>query len=117
MIGLLHAIERYATLDFAAMDRECERQAAYLMAACAKIGLQTAKAPFDRTRRVHRVLVSWDESKRGHSAAQVVKKLMDGEPRIAVLRNPNGQGLEFTFMMNDAGDEKLAAKRLKEIFA
>ncbi|MBM3766600.1 MAG: aminotransferase class V-fold PLP-dependent enzyme [Acidobacteria bacterium] len=116
MIGLLHAIERYATIDFAAMDRECEKQAAYLMTACEKIGLQTAKAPFDRTRRVHRVLVSWNEAKRGRSGAQVVKELMDGEPRIAVLRNPNGQGLEFTFMMNDAGDEKLAARRLREIF-
>ena len=39
---------------------------------------------------------------------------MEGEPRIAVGRSP--QGIELTVFMNEAGDEKVAVKRLREIF-
>ena len=35
--------------------------------------------------------------------------------RIAVLRE--GKGITFTVFMNDAGDEKHAARRMREIFA
>jgi D-glucosaminate-6-phosphate ammonia-lyase len=117
MIGLLAALERYVTLDFPALDRECERQAAYLIDGLKKLRLITAKAPFDRTRKVHRVLVSWDEQARNLTTAQALQQLLDGEPRIAALKNPDGQGLEFTFLMNDAGDEKLLLARLQKLFA
>jgi hypothetical protein len=42
--------------------------------------------------------------------------LWEGSPRIAVLRH-QPQGLMFTCFMNDAGDEKLAARRMDEIFS
>ena len=42
------------------------------------------------------------------------KELLDGEPRIAVLRE--GKGLMLTVFMNDPGDEKLVPGRLREIF-
>ena len=77
-------------------------------------GLTVEKTPFDRTRRVHRVKVSWDESKLGINARQVMQELRDGEPRIVVLRaNP---GNEFTVFMSELGDEKVAVRRLREIF-
>jgi hypothetical protein len=40
---------------------------------------------------------------------------MDGDPRIAVLRHRGA--LVFTLLMNDAGDEKIVGKRMREIFA
>jgi hypothetical protein len=40
---------------------------------------------------------------------------MEGEPRVAVLTHNSG-GLLFTVFMNDPGDEKHAAKKMKEIF-
>jgi len=116
MIGLLYALERYSKLDFAALDKEYERASAFLMDACAKLGLKPEKAPFDRARRIHRVFVSWDEAAKKVTTAKAVEALMNGEPRIAVSRNPSGQGLEFVVMMNDAGDEKVLARRMKEIF-
>jgi hypothetical protein len=72
--------------------------------------------PFERTRRIHRVIVEWDESSLGISADEVEKQLLDGEPRIAIGRN-RPQGIEFTVFLNDAGDEKVLARRMKEIFA
>lgn len=116
MIGLLAAIERYSKLDFAALDRESERQADYVMAELKKSGLSVEKARFERTRKVHRVIATWDEAGRGMTGRAVVKKLMDGEPRIAALTGPEGKGIELTFMMNDPGEEKIVARRMREIF-
>ncbi|MFN0101846.1 MAG: aminotransferase class V-fold PLP-dependent enzyme [Bryobacteraceae bacterium] len=117
MIGLLAAIEHYSKLDFAALDRECERQANFMMGELRKAGLQVEKAKFERGRRVHRVIATWDETKHGMATAAVVAKLRDGEPRIAALPGPGGKGIEFTFLMNDPGEEKIAARRMREIFA
>ncbi len=116
MIGLWVALERYSKLDFEALDRESARQASFLMEEFRKIGLGVEKLPFDRTRRVHRVKVTWDEAKMGIDIKGVEKQLRDGEPRIVILRS-GGKGLEFTCFMNDPGDEKIAARRMKEIFA
>lgn len=117
MIGLLAALEHYVKLDFAALDRESERQAAFLIEGLKPLNVKTAKSPFDRTRKVHRVLVSWDEQQRKLTSAEARQKLMEGEPRIAALANPDGQGLEFTFMMNSPGDEKLLLRRLQQLFS
>lgn len=117
MIGLLAALEKYSKLDFAALDREYERQAAYVMAELRKAKLEVEKAPFERGRRVHRVIAMWDETSRSLSTAEVIKRLLDGEPRIAALPGPGGKGIELTFLMNEPGEERIAARRLREIFA
>lgn len=111
MIGLLVAVERYVKLDFAALDRECARQADYLIREFQALGLRAERTPFDRTRRVHRVRVECIKL----TAAQVMRALWDGEPRISVAMH-NGH-LEFTAFMNEAGDERIAARRMREIFS
>jgi L-seryl-tRNA(Ser) seleniumtransferase len=116
MIGLLVAVERYAALDFDAIDRTSAQQAAYLIDQFRSLKLNAEKLPFDRTRRVHRVWVHWDEAARKLTTRDVEKQLRDGEPRIVVLRHKE-RGLEFTVFMNDAGDEKIAARRMREIFS
>jgi hypothetical protein len=50
------------------------------------------------------------------TSADVEKRLMNGDPRIAALRGPGGKGIEFTFLMNDPGEEKVVAARMREIF-
>jgi uncharacterized pyridoxal phosphate-dependent enzyme len=116
IVGCWLACEKYAKLDFDAIDRESARQSAYLVEQLQKIkGLTVEKTPFDRTRRVHRVKVSWDESKLGITSRQLMEQLREGDPRIVVLR-ANPQGIEFTVFMNEPGDEKVAARRMKEIF-
>lgn len=117
MIGLLAAVELYSKLDFVAMDRDCERQADYLMTELRKLGIRVEKARFERGRRVHRVIATWDEGQRGITSSEAERKLFHGEPRIAALLGPGGKGIEFTFLMNEAGEEKAVAKRMREIFA
>ena len=117
MIGLLAAMEKYSKVNFTALDREYERQADFVMAELRKVGLQVEKTRFERGRRVHRVIATWDEMQRGLNTTEVVKRLLDGEPRIAVLAGPEGKGIEFTFLMNDPGEEKIVARRMREIFS
>ena len=117
MIGVWLAAQKYSRLDFAAVDRQCQAQAEYLKRELEKIpGLQVASTPHDRTRRVHRLTVQWDEKALGLTASECDRRLLEGEPRVAVLRN-QPQGLLITVFMNDPGDERAAARRFKEVFS
>jgi len=116
IVGAWLACETYSKLDFEALDRENLRQAEHIKSVLGKVpGLRIGFAPFDRTRKVRRVTVEWDEQALGVTAAEIEKHLMDGSPRIAVLRH-QPQGIVFTCFMNDPGDEKIAAKRAAEVF-
>jgi L-seryl-tRNA(Ser) seleniumtransferase len=117
MVGVWLAAEKYARLDFAAIERQSFAQAEFLSRELKKIPqMEVSYEPHDRTRTVHRVVARWDEAAAGLSAADVEKQLIEGEPRVAVLRHGPG-GLLFTVFMNDPGDERHAARRMKEIFA
>lgn len=116
IVGVWLAIEKYSKLDFEALDKENDRQAKYIMSQLGKVkGLKLSFAPFDRTRKVRRLIVDWDEQELGMSAVEVEKRLWDGTPRIAVARHGKGS-LEFTCFMNDSGEEKIAAARALEVF-
>lgn len=116
IVGIWLAAEKYAKLDFAALDREAFAQAEYLSRELKKIkGMEVGYAPHDRTRRVHRVIASWDERALKLTVNECEKLLMDGDPRIAVLRQ-GPKGLLFTMFMNEPGDEKVVARRMRQIF-
>ncbi|MEW5977872.1 MAG: aminotransferase class V-fold PLP-dependent enzyme [Acidobacteriota bacterium] len=117
MVGVWLAAEKYAQLDFVDLERQSARQADYLSQQLRKIpGLAVEPLPHDRTRKVYRVSVQWDESAVGINTRECEKQLLEGTPRIAVLRH-EGQGITFTVFMNDPGDEREAARRMREIFA
>src|SRR5882724_131997 len=116
MVGVWMAAEKYSKLDFAAIDRQYAEQAKYLSGELKKIaGMEVSFAPHDRTRRVHRVRAEWDEKALGISHDECEKQLLEGEPRIAVLRHK--RAIMFTLFMNEPGDEKLVARRMREIFS
>jgi len=117
MVGVYLAAERYSQLDFPALERQSFEQAEFLSRELKKIsGMEVSYEPHDRTRRVHRVIARWNEEALGFSAKECEKQLMEGDPRIAVLTHNSG-GLLFTVFMNEPGDEKHAARRMREIFA
>lgn len=117
MIGVWQAAERYSRLDFDALEKGCFAQAEYIKREIEKIpGVKTEYAPHDRTRRVHRLIASWDENALKLTAVECERQLMEGEPRIAVARH-RPQGIMFTMFMGEPGDEKPVARRMKEIFA
>jgi D-glucosaminate-6-phosphate ammonia-lyase len=116
MVAAWLTAEKYSRLDFGAIDRDCVRQAEYIERELSSVpGLRLERTPVDRTRNIRRVMIRWNEHAVGKTTAEVTALLMDGTPRIAVGRAPD-QGIELTVFMNDPGDEKLAVKRLKEIF-
>jgi len=116
IVGIWLAAEKYAKLDFAALDRENQAQAEFISRELKKVpGLEVNPTPHDRTRRVHRLTVEWDEAKMGLTGDECEKQLMEGDPRVAVLRHK--KGLLLTMFMNDPGDEKIIARRMREIFA
>jgi L-seryl-tRNA(Ser) seleniumtransferase len=116
MVGVWMAAEKYSRLDFGALDRQNENQANYLAAELEKIpGMQVSHAPHDRTRRVHRIRAEWDEKALAITTDQAEKQLLDGDPRIAVLRSK--RAIVFTLLMTEPGDEKLVARRMREIFS
>ncbi len=115
MVALWLACEKYAALDFSREDKNSERQARALMRELRGIpGVRTERPPFERMRRVHRVTAIWDEGRMGVTAREVEQQLMEGEPRIAVGR-PREGSVQFTVFMNEPGDTKIAAKRMREI--
>jgi L-seryl-tRNA(Ser) seleniumtransferase len=117
MVGVWLAAEKYSKLDFSRLEQQSFEQAEYLLSELRQIPeLEVDYVPHDRTRRVYRVLVRWDEQKVGLSANECEQQLLAGDPRIAVLRNED-EGITFTVFMNDPGEEKLAASRMKEIFS
>jgi L-seryl-tRNA(Ser) seleniumtransferase len=108
--------EKYSRLDFEAIDRECVRQAEYIERELSTVpGIRLQRTPVDRTRKIRRVMVQWDEAALGITGDEVHRRLMDGEPRIAV-GSAQLQGIELTVFMNEPGDEKIAVRRLKQIF-
>jgi D-glucosaminate-6-phosphate ammonia-lyase len=116
IVGVWLAAEKYAKLDFAALDRQYRDQCEYMLSALKKTpGVRTGYMPYERTRKIPRVYVQWDEKALRLTTDQCVQQLLDGDPRIAVLKHDE-QGIYLTMFMADAGDEKLVARRLKEIF-
>jgi len=117
MIGVWLAAEKYSKLDFEAFNRQCVDQCEYLIRELKKIrGLELGYTPDVKSHRVQRVLVQWDEQKMRLTTDEFERKLLDGEPRIAALRHQT-QGMTFVFFLGEPGDEKLVARRLKEIFS
>jgi seryl-tRNA(Sec) selenium transferase len=115
IVGVWLAAEKYSRLDFAALDRQCASQANHVAAELKKIpGIEVTFAPHDRTRRVHRVRAQWDEQVLHIGHDECEKLLLEGDPRIAVLRH--GRAIVFTMFMNEPGDERLVVKRMREIF-
>jgi len=62
---------------------------------------------------VPHVIVRWDESARGLSAAQVTEKLLTGDPPIHVQRPGKGELLISVWMMR-GGEHKIVGRRLRE---
>jgi hypothetical protein len=116
MIGVWLAAEKYSKLDFEAFNRQCVDQSEYLIRELKKIpGLDSGYTPDLKSHRVQRVSVQWDEQKMGLTSDEFERKLLEGEPRIAALRH-QAQGMTFVFFLGEPGDEKLVARRIKEIF-
>ncbi len=116
IVGVWLAAEKYSRLDFAALDRQFRDQCEYLLGALKKVrALTVGYMPYERVRKIPRVYVQWDETAVGMTTTECVRRLLDGDPRIAVLQHER-QGFYLTMFMAEPGDEKVVARRIKDLF-
>jgi len=76
-------------------------------------GVETGYVPKEVTNHVPRLFIKWDEKAWNFSREDCFKALQEGEPSIVALRTPLGVTI-VTWMM-ERGEEKVVARRLKEV--
>jgi L-seryl-tRNA(Ser) seleniumtransferase len=115
MIAMLVAVEMYLKRDHAADDREWRRRIGVIASAVAGIPTVTTETYVPEiANHVPHMRIKWDEGRLKISVADVQRKLREGEPSIEPL--PSGR-TEFGIgvWMMQPGDEKIVARRLREI--
>ncbi|MFN0103322.1 MAG: aminotransferase class V-fold PLP-dependent enzyme [Bryobacteraceae bacterium] len=116
MIGLLAAIERYLKADHDGEMEELEARVTEIREGLAGIdGLTTERYMPPIANHVPHVLVNWTESAFPLKTGEVTRKLMQGDPHIAV----SGFGerrLKISVWMMQPGEHTMVLRRLREIF-
>jgi len=114
MLGLLAAIELYLETDHEAEGREFEKRAEEIRKSAAAVsGVKAEIFVPEVANHVPHVRVSWDAKAIGMTAADAVKALRDGEPSIGT--RSEGDALVFGVWMMRPGEEKVVARRLRQV--
>jgi len=113
MVGMLAAIERFVTLDHAALDREYQRRADVILKSLAGINGVTASITVPEVaNHVPHVKVVLDTAVTGITGQEISKRLREGTPSIGV--RPGDELLIGVWMMQP-GDDVVVARRLKDV--
>jgi uncharacterized pyridoxal phosphate-dependent enzyme len=113
MVGMLAAIERFVTLDHAALDREYQRRAEVILKSLAGINGVTASITVPEVaNHVPHVKVVLDTAVTGITGQEISKRLREGTPSIGV--RPGDELLIGVWMMQP-GDDVVVARRLKDV--
>jgi L-seryl-tRNA(Ser) seleniumtransferase len=114
MIGLLAALELYLAKDHAAEQREFDARAEVIRNSAATVpGVKAETFVPDVANHVPHVRISWDRAARGITAADAVNSLRAGEPSIGA--RSEGDALVIGIWMMRPGEEKIVARRLREV--
>jgi uncharacterized pyridoxal phosphate-dependent enzyme len=114
MLGMLVALERFVKLDHAALDREYQKRANAILESLAGIKGVTASITVPEVaNHVPHVKIVLDTAVTGITGQEISKQLRDGTPSIGV--RPGDELLVGVWMM-EPGDDKVVARRLKEVF-
>ena len=113
MVGMLAAIERFVTLDHAALDREYRRRADVILKSLARIDGVTASITVPEVaNHVPHVKVVLDTAVTGITGQEISKRLREGTPSIGVRA---GDELLIGVWMMQPGDDVVVARRLKDV--
>jgi L-seryl-tRNA(Ser) seleniumtransferase len=114
MLGMLAALERYLTLDHAALDREFQRRAEVVRKSLAGLpGVAATITVPEVANHVPHVAVTIDQAAAGITGQEVSRRLREGTPSIGV--RPGDELLIGVWMM-EPGEDKVVARRLREVF-
>jgi len=113
IVGLVVALDRYATLDHETVQETWNKKARYMAETLQ--GIPGFKAMYRvNVQGFGEVRIDWDQKKIPLTGKQAAKKLFYGEPRMMYYDDDEG-GVLQTRSMKD-GDEILAARRLRQFF-
>jgi L-seryl-tRNA(Ser) seleniumtransferase len=115
MVGLLAAVQRYITMDHEARAEQCEQIVAYWNEALNTIPGLCARRDFpnEAGQPLGWTLVTVEANVIGLSRDEIVKRLAEGDPAVAVA--PSGQdGIHLNPMTLEPGEEKIVLERLIE---
>jgi L-seryl-tRNA(Ser) seleniumtransferase len=114
MLGMLVALERYVKLDHAALDREFQKRAEVVLKSLTGLPGVTATITVPEVaNHVPHVAVKIDQAAAGITGQEVSRKLREGTPSIGV--RPGDELLIGVWMM-EPGEDKVVARRLREVF-
>ena len=114
MIGMLAALELYLAKDHLAEQREFEARAEVIRSGVATVpGIKAEIFVPEVANHVPHVRISWDAAAKGMTASDVVSGLRAGEPSIGT--RSEGDALVVGVWMMRPGDEKIVARRLREV--
>lgn len=117
MIGLLVALERYLKADHAGKMKELEGRVAEIREGLDGIkGVTTERYVPPIANHVPHVLVKWTAEASAMQTGDLTKKLMQGEPAIAVSGFGERQ-VKISVWMMQPGEHRTVLKRLQETFA
>jgi D-glucosaminate-6-phosphate ammonia-lyase len=113
MLGMLVALELFLAKDHALESREFERRAEAIRSSATTVpGVKAEVFVPEIANHVPHVRISWDGADEG-TAAAAVNAMRDGEPSIAI--RSEGNGLVVGVWMMQPGEEKIVARRLRQV--
>jgi D-glucosaminate-6-phosphate ammonia-lyase len=114
IVGMLAALELYLKKDHADEQRDFAKRAETIRAAVAAVPGMTAEVFVPEVaNHVPHVRVSWVRADPSLTPTAVVAALRDGEPSIAI--RSEGQTLVVGVWMMRPGEDKIVAKRLRQV--
>jgi uncharacterized pyridoxal phosphate-dependent enzyme len=114
MLGMLVALELYLEKDHEKERREFDKRAETIRAAAVAVpGVSAEVFVPEVANHVPHLRISWDAAKAGLSAPDVVAAMREGEPSIGI--RSEGGALVIGVWMMRSGDEKIVAKRLRQV--
>ena len=114
IVGLLTAVELYIQKDHEAEWRRWEGQIGYIADVLSDIDyVETGRVPDELMNHVPRLYIKFDENKVRMTPDEMLEVLRNGEPSIELLTTEMGVAISTNTLME--GDEKVIAKRLREI--
>ncbi len=118
IVGLYVALQRYLKVDHAAEWKDWEARLDTVDKIVSSVpGIHTGRFVPEVANHVPHLYLQWDEKALGLSKAECVKQLEEGEPSIVCLGDDYPYGLSITPFMMKPGEEKIVARRLKEILS
>ena len=113
--GLVTAVERFMSADHDAEYRQFEVQVRQIGEALAGIGgVRTEPWVPEIANHVPHLAVEWDPSRIPLSSHEVGRRLMEGEPRVAV-RERGRNGVTVSVQVLRPGEAAIVAARLREV--